>query len=69
MAVNKMDDPSIVEPGDAWSKPRFDEIVAKLTPFLKGCGYKPSDLVLRADQRAHGQEHEDQGRGRKCGPW
>jgi peptide chain release factor subunit 3 len=45
VAVNKMDDPSIVEPGDAWSKPRFDEIVAKLTPFLKGCGYKPSDLV------------------------
>ena len=45
VAVNKMDDPSIVDTGDTWSKSRYDEIVSKLTPFLKGCGYKPSDLV------------------------
>ena len=45
VAVNKMDDPSIVDAGDTWSKSRYDEIVSKLTPFLKGCGYKPSDLV------------------------
>lgn len=32
--VNKMDDPSV-----GWSKERYDEIVTKLTPFLKQCGY------------------------------
>jgi peptide chain release factor subunit 3 len=47
VAINKMDDPSTAEPGGAWSKPRFDEIEAKLTPFLRSCGYHPKrDLVF-----------------------
>lgn len=26
--------------------PRYDDIVAKMTPFLRGCGYQPKDLVF-----------------------
>lgn len=33
VAINKMDEPSV-----AWAKERYDEIVGKLTPFLKGIG-------------------------------
>ncbi|KAI8878977.1 hypothetical protein K501DRAFT_297315 [Backusella circina FSU 941] len=36
VAVNKMDDPTV-----NWDKARYDEIVTKLTPFLKGTGYNP----------------------------
>jgi len=35
VVVNKMDDPST-----NWDKERYDEIVVKLSPFLKQCGYK-----------------------------
>lgn len=46
VAINKMDDPSIVEDKDAWSQQRYDEIVGKLSPFLRGCGYNPKkDLI------------------------
>ena len=46
IAINKMDEPSIVEAGGKWSKTRYDEIETKLTPFLKGCGYNPKkDLI------------------------
>ncbi|GAA5962867.1 hypothetical protein JCM3765_005898 [Sporobolomyces pararoseus] len=34
VVVNKMDDPTV-----NWDKARYDEIVGKLTPFLKGSGY------------------------------
>jgi peptide chain release factor subunit 3 len=34
VAVNKMDDPLV-----NWSKERYDEIVSKVSPFLKNCGY------------------------------
>jgi peptide chain release factor subunit 3 len=33
VVVNKMDEPSV-----QWAQERFDEIVTKLTPFLKSCG-------------------------------
>ena len=35
VVINKMDDPTV-----QWKKPRFDECVTKLKPFLKSCGYK-----------------------------
>ena len=38
VAVNKMDDPSIIEDSGQWSKTRYDEIVGGLTPFLRSCG-------------------------------
>ncbi|KAJ9076450.1 translation termination factor GTPase eRF3 [Entomophthora muscae] len=42
IAINKMDDPTV-----NWDKERYDEIVDKLTPFLKGTGLNPkTDLVF-----------------------
>jgi peptide chain release factor subunit 3 len=42
----QMDDPSICKNGK-WSKERYEDIVSKLTPFLKGCGYNPArDLAF-----------------------
>lgn len=38
MAINKLDTV-------AWSKDRFDEIVAKLGPFLKQAGFRDSDVT------------------------
>lgn len=41
-----MDDPSISDNG-RWLKERYDDILGKLTPFLKGCGYHPTrDLAF-----------------------
>jgi peptide chain release factor subunit 3 len=34
VVVNKMDEPTV-----QWKKERFDEIVSKLRPFLKSCGF------------------------------
>ncbi|KAI9270420.1 P-loop containing nucleoside triphosphate hydrolase protein [Phascolomyces articulosus] len=36
IAVNKMDDPTV-----QWDKTRYDEILGKLTPFLKQTGFNP----------------------------
>lgn len=42
----QMDDPSICDDGK-WSKDRYDDIVSKLTPFLRSCGYNPAkDFVF-----------------------
>eukprot|EP00927_Polykrikos_kofoidii_P051215 TRINITY_DN45000_c0_g1_i1.p1 TRINITY_DN45000_c0_g1~~TRINITY_DN45000_c0_g1_i1.p1 ORF type:complete len:660 (-),score=197.66 TRINITY_DN45000_c0_g1_i1:228-2045(-) len=41
VTVNKMDDPSV-----EWEQSRFDEIVSKLTPFLKQSGFKEDQVVF-----------------------
>mmetsp|Transcript_44840 Transcript_44840/g.103726 ORF Transcript_44840/g.103726 Transcript_44840/m.103726 type:complete len:517 (-) Transcript_44840:52-1602(-) len=41
VAVNKMDDPSV-----EWAKERYDEIVGKLQPFMKGSGFKDDQVVF-----------------------
>ncbi|KAJ1781163.1 translation termination factor GTPase eRF3, partial [Coemansia sp. RSA 2399] len=42
VAINKMDDITV-----EWSQQRYDEIKAKLTPFLKAAGYNPrTDLIF-----------------------
>ncbi|KAI7840718.1 hypothetical protein COHA_005534 [Chlorella ohadii] len=46
VAINKMDDHSVVDPSGKWSKERYDEIEGKLTPFLRGCGYNPKKDLL-----------------------
>lgn len=59
VAVNKMDDPSILGPNGKiglliwkecflgqWSEPRFREIETRLGPFLKNCGYNPKKDVV-----------------------
>lgn len=34
VVINKMDDPTV-----QWARERYDECVAKLTPYLKSCGF------------------------------
>jgi peptide chain release factor subunit 3 len=36
IAINKMDDPTV-----EWDQTRYEEIKAKLTPFIKGAGFNP----------------------------
>lgn len=40
VVINKMDEPTV-----EWSKARYDEIVGKLTPFLRGSGFNPKTDV------------------------
>ncbi|ORZ21546.1 P-loop containing nucleoside triphosphate hydrolase protein [Absidia repens] len=40
IAINKMDDPTV-----GWDKARYDEILGKLTPFLKQVGFNPKTEV------------------------
>lgn len=35
VVVNKMDDPTV-----KWDRERYDEIVGKISPYLKACGFK-----------------------------
>ena len=47
IAINKMDDPSIAGPSGEWSKERYDEIIARITPFLRNnCGYHPKKDII-----------------------
>ena len=46
LQINKMDDPSIITPDGTWSKERYDEIVGKLGPFLRSCGYNPKKDIM-----------------------
>ncbi|KIW01955.1 uncharacterized protein PV09_06792 [Verruconis gallopava] len=38
VVINKMDDPTV-----EWSKARYDEVISKITPYLKGIGYHPKN--------------------------
>ncbi|KAL4431268.1 hypothetical protein ABPG75_006524 [Micractinium tetrahymenae] len=67
VAINKMDDPSVVEAGDKWSKERYDEIEGKLTPFLRGCGYNPKkDLLFIPISGLMGANMKDKVPADKC---
>lgn len=41
VVINKMDEPTV-----KWSKERYDDIVGKLTPFLKASGYNTAKHVI-----------------------
>ena len=41
VAINKMDDSTV-----NWSKERYDEIVSKIVPFLKGSGYGKAETEI-----------------------
>ena len=50
VVVNKMDDPSV-----NWSQERFNEVLTKLTPFLKSCGYNTKkDVTFLPVSGLHG---------------
>lgn len=70
VAVNKMDDPSVVEESDgSWSQARYDEVVAGLTPFLKACGYNTKrDVVFLPMSGLHGHNIKDPPPPGVC-PW
>ena len=60
LQVNKMDDPSIINADGTWSKERYDEIVSKLTPFLRSCGYNPKkDIIFLPMSGLLGQNIKD----------
>ncbi|CEP10714.1 hypothetical protein [Parasitella parasitica] len=63
VAVNKMDDPTV-----NWDKARYDEIVSKLTPFLKGTGFNPkTDIHFMPLSGFSGANIKD--RDTKVCPW
>ncbi|KAJ3271149.1 translation termination factor GTPase eRF3 [Terramyces sp. JEL0728] len=41
LVINKMDDPTV-----QWEQGRYDEIVKKMLPFLKGVGYPQTDIEI-----------------------
>jgi peptide chain release factor subunit 3 len=64
VVVNKMDDPSC-----NWAQERFDEVVTKLTPFLKQCGYNTKkDVTFLPVSGLHGFGIKDRVTLERC-PW
>ena len=64
VVVNKMDDPTV-----NWEQARFDEIVGKLTPFLKGTGYNvKTDVTFIPISGFTGANLKDN-IDRKVAPW
>ena len=62
--VNKMDDPTV-----KWDKGRWDEIVAKISPFLKSCGYNVQrDVQFVPISGLHGTNVKDLV-GKDVCPW
>ena len=62
VAVNKLDEV-------AWSQERYDEIVSKLTPFLKQAGFNPaSELAFVPIDGLHGTNLQDRVSAQVC-PW
>ncbi|CDH51705.1 eukaryotic polypeptide chain release factor 3 [Lichtheimia corymbifera JMRC:FSU:9682] len=63
IAVNKMDDPTV-----EWDKARYDEILGKLTPFLKQTGYHPKNDVMFIPVSGYTGANIKDRVGDKC-PW
>ncbi|KAI8140639.1 P-loop containing nucleoside triphosphate hydrolase protein [Fennellomyces sp. T-0311] len=60
IAINKMDDPTV-----EWDKARYDEILNKLTPFLKQTGFNPkTDIYFMPVSGYTGANIKD--RSNKC---
>lgn len=45
VVINKLDDPSVLNPDGSWSNERFMECKTKLEPYLKQVGWNPKSLV------------------------
>eukprot|EP00210_Caulerpa_lentillifera_P008431 g8043.t1 len=69
VAVNKMDDTSILLPNGQWSEDRFREVESRLGPFLKSCGYNPKkDITFVPISALSGQNVKDSVEKQIC-PW
>ncbi|POY74770.1 hypothetical protein BMF94_2246 [Rhodotorula taiwanensis] len=64
VVVNKMDDPTV-----NWDKERYDEIVGKLTPFLKGTGYNMKTDVTFIPVSGFTGANIKEPADRKVAPW
>ncbi|KAG0150783.1 hypothetical protein CROQUDRAFT_652030 [Cronartium quercuum f. sp. fusiforme G11] len=64
VVINKMDDITV-----EWDQSRFDEIISKLTPFLKGTGFNPNkDITFIPVSGYTGGNIKDKVSKEKC-PW
>ncbi|WFD20741.1 translation termination factor GTPase eRF3 [Malassezia caprae] len=64
VVVNKMDDPSV-----NWDKERYDDIVTKLSPFLKASGFNPkTDVTFIPVSAYSGANLKDKVAASEC-PW
>lgn len=45
VVINKLDDPSVLNPDGSWSKDRFDECKTGLEPFLRSVGWNLKEVV------------------------
>lgn len=68
LQINKMDDPSIINPDGTWSQERYKEIVTKLTTFLKTCGYRDKDVIFLPMSGLLGLNIKDPVAQKTC-PW
>lgn len=64
IVINKMDDITV-----KWDKARYDEIIGKLTPFIKGTGYNPkTDVTFIPVSAQTGQNLKDKV-SKDIAPW
>lgn len=64
VVINKMDDTTV-----NWEKSRYDEIVNKITPFIKGTGYNPkTDVTFIPVSAQTGQNLKDKV-SKDIAPW
>ncbi|WFD31880.1 translation termination factor GTPase eRF3 [Malassezia sp. CBS 17886] len=63
VVVNKMDDPTV-----NWDKERFDDICAKLTPFLRSAGFNPKTDMFFVPVSAYTGANLKEPAGAVC-PW
>lgn len=64
VVVNKMDDPTV-----NWDKARYDEIVSKITPFIKGTGYNPKTDVTFIPVSAQTSQNLKDKVSKDIAPW
>ncbi|GJN93212.1 hypothetical protein Rhopal_006259-T1 [Rhodotorula paludigena] len=64
VVINKMDDPTV-----NWDKARYDEIVGKLSPFLKGTGYNMKTDVTFIPVSGFTGANIKESVDRKLAPW
>lgn len=64
VVVNKMDDQTV-----QWDQERFDEIVGKLTPFLKGTGFNPKTDIAFLPVSAYSGQNLKEPVGKDVCPW
>ena len=63
VVINKMDDPTV-----AWEKARYEEIKAKLLPFIRASGFNVKDVTFIPVSAYTGANLKDRVASTVC-PW